>query len=148
MDQPHANGASPAELPQPERQPEQPNKGAEYVVPFPGQPETQLLHGEHITHTQASSAVAAAISGAAHLPVDDSATPAIIPLIDPSQQANPTLADDVDVIEKEWVEKAKDIVAKTKTDPHQQSVELTNFRHDYMKKRYGKEIKLPDDGSA
>lgn len=63
----------------------------------------------------------------------------------PVQSSMPIVADDADVIEKEWVEKAKDIVAKTKSDPHLQSIELTNFKHDYMKKRYGKEIKLPDE---
>jgi hypothetical protein len=33
----------------------------------------------------------------------------------------PQIADDVDLIEKEWVNKAKSIVAKTKDDPREQS---------------------------
>jgi hypothetical protein len=53
----------------------------------------------------------------------------------------PPVADDVDVIEKEWVEKAKSIVEKTKTDPHQQTEEVNALKVDYLKKRYGKEIK-------
>ncbi len=54
----------------------------------------------------------------------------------------PQIADDNDLIEKEWVEKAKQIVDKTKDDPYQQNRELGNMRADYLKKRYNKDIKL------
>ena len=50
--------------------------------------------------------------------------------------------DDDDQIEKVWVEKAKQIVEQTRNDPHKQSQELTVFKADYMKKRYGKTIKV------
>lgn len=59
--------------------------------------------------------------------------------------ANPIIADDNDVIEKEWVQKAKNIVGETKTEPHQQSVQLSYLKKDYIKKRFDKDIKLPDD---
>lgn len=62
--------------------------------------------------------------------------------------SNPAVADDVDVIEKEWVQKAKSIVSKTRHDPHAQTVELTHMKHDYMQKRYGREIKQLDESSA
>ena len=130
------------ELPKPERIEPQTNSG-EYVVPYPEQIE-QAAPGERIS--QAASAVAQATDNTAtvQLPVIGVTTP--VPQQGNSTPgAGPVVADDADVIEKEWVEKAKDIVAKTKTDPHLQSVELTSFKHDYMKKRYGKEIKLPDD---
>lgn len=84
------------------------------------------------------------------------AMPATIPLpytpIPPSGASNGVLsttnsstsitADDGDLIEKEWVEKAKAIVDRTRDDPHKQSEEITVFRADYMKKRYNKTIKL------
>ena len=54
----------------------------------------------------------------------------------------PAVADDNDLIEKEWVNKAKQIVASTRDDPYQQSKELTVFKADYMKKRYNKTLKL------
>jgi hypothetical protein len=50
--------------------------------------------------------------------------------------------DDTDLIEKEWVNKAKQIVALNRNDPYKQSEELTVFRADYMKKHYDKNIKL------
>jgi hypothetical protein len=58
-------------------------------------------------------------------------------------QGNPSQAsDDTDLIEKEWVNKAKQIVEQTKDDPYKQSEELTVFKADYMKKRYNRTIKL------
>jgi hypothetical protein len=50
--------------------------------------------------------------------------------------------DDSDLIEKAWVDKAKQIVERNRDDPHKQSEALTVFKADYMKKRYGKAIKL------
>lgn len=50
--------------------------------------------------------------------------------------------DDGDLIEKAWVDKAKQIVERTRDDPHKQSEAMTVFKADYMKKRYGKNIKL------
>lgn len=72
---------------------------------------------------------------------------------DPPQQASsavptvsgvPHVADDVDLIEKEWVEKAKEIVARTKLDPYAQSAEVSRMKADYIKKRYNKDIKVAD----
>lgn len=59
-----------------------------------------------------------------------------------TQSATPQVVDDGDLIEKEWVHKAKQIVEQNRNDPHKQSEELTVFRADYMKKRYNKNIKL------
>jgi hypothetical protein len=46
-----------------------------------------------------------------------------------------------DLIEKEWVSKAKQIVEQTRDDPYKQSEGLTMVKMDYMKKRYNKSIK-------
>mgnify|MGYP000872293878 FL=1 len=46
-----------------------------------------------------------------------------------------------DLIEKEWVSKAKQIVEQTRDDPYRQSEGLTAVKVDYMKKRYNKTIK-------
>jgi general stress protein 26 len=66
----------------------------------------------------------------------------------PASQATlvgtPQIADDADLIEKEWVEKAKEIVEQTKHDPYLQNKEITKVKADYMKKRYNKDIKLED----
>jgi hypothetical protein len=54
------------------------------------------------------------------------------------------VVDDGDLIEKEWVSKAKQIVEQNRNDPYKQSEELTVFRADYMKKRYNKNIKVDE----
>ncbi len=56
----------------------------------------------------------------------------------------PDTADDNDLIEKEWVAKAKQIIEKTRDNPYQQSQDITNFKSDYMQKRYNKSIKMSE----
>ena len=50
----------------------------------------------------------------------------------------PAVAADDDVIEKEWVDKAKKIVLDTKDDPHGRASKVNELQKDYLKKRYGK----------
>lgn len=52
----------------------------------------------------------------------------------------PEEAGDGDLIEKEWVVKAKQIVEHTAEDPYKQQEELNKIRADYMKKRYNKDL--------
>lgn len=58
--------------------------------------------------------------------------------------SGPAIADDVDVIEKEWVDKAKTIVNTHKHDPYNQEKEASKLQADYLKKRYGKDVKVVD----
>jgi len=51
------------------------------------------------------------------------------------------IIEDKDLIEKEWVEKAKKIVDANSGDPYKQSEQLTAFRAEYMQKEYNKTIK-------
>lgn len=61
----------------------------------------------------------------------------------PSEHGNnPELAEDVDLIEKEWVDKAKAIVNHTKDDPYNQNKEINKMKADYIKKRYNKDIQV------
>lgn len=64
------------------------------------------------------------------------------PAADPQ---TPIIADDSDLIEKEWVLKAKEIVARTKHDPYLQNKEVERIKADYMKKRYNKDIRITED---
>lgn len=56
----------------------------------------------------------------------------------------PHIADDTDLIEKEWVDKAKEIVDKYADDPYRQNKELNKVKAEYLKKRYNKVI-APSD---
>lgn len=51
----------------------------------------------------------------------------------------PPAAQDNDLIEKEWVEKAKQIVEHTRDNPYEQQRALAEMKADYMKKRYNKQ---------
>lgn len=57
----------------------------------------------------------------------------------------PAVAQDKDVIEPEWVDKAERIVAKTRHDPYEQAKALNALKADYIHKRYGKDVKVVDD---
>ena len=67
------------------------------------------------------------------LPVDETAN-------DNVGDNNPSIAGDDDVIEKEWVDKAKKIINETKEDPHRREQEVAKLQIDYLRKRYGKEL--------
>ena len=54
----------------------------------------------------------------------------------------PVTAEDTDLIEKQWVVKAKSIVNNTQDDPYSQSKQLTAIKADYLQKRYNKNLKL------
>lgn len=75
--------------------------------------------------------------------------PLVLPHVPPPSgvqgvATTPQIADDTDLIEKEWVDKAKQIVNHTKHDPHQQNKEMNMMKADYLKKRYNKDIKLSE----
>jgi hypothetical protein len=53
-------------------------------------------------------------------------------------------AHDTDLIEKEWVQRAKSIVAQTQDDPYKQKNEMSKIKADYIKKRFNKSIPLED----
>lgn len=96
---------------------------------------------EKAPQSGANQAVPAAMPTSIPLP-----TPPVMPAAPASTSltsSNPLQAsDDSDLIEKEWVTKAKEIVARTREDPHKQSDELNVFKADYMKKRYNRTVKL------
>lgn len=97
---------------------------------------------------RAPAASAAPASGVASIPLP--LPPMPMPPVPPIQNDNTSGAvqsktasvDDRDLIEKEWVNKAKQIVEQTRDDPYKQSEELTVFKADYLQKNYGKNIKL------
>ncbi len=60
---------------------------------------------------------------------------------------NPVVAADEDLIEKEWVEKAKKVIAETKHDPYLQEQAVSRLQADYLQKRYNKTVKVPESGS-
>lgn len=52
----------------------------------------------------------------------------------------PDVAGDDDLIEKEWVDKAKKIISETKDDPYRREREISKLQIEYIRRRYGREI--------
>jgi hypothetical protein len=75
------------------------------------------------------------------LPPQPVALPVIPQPVDDS--VGPTVANDDDLIEKEWVDKAKKIIADTQNDPYRREQEVNRLQIDYLRKRYGKELGTP-----
>lgn len=93
-------------------------------LPVAGEPQPTTLPA--VTAPQAASPVAAPASAA------------------PASSSAPAMADDGDLIEKEWVAKVKQIVTATAHDPYEQNLQFTKLKADYMQKRYGKVMKSED----
>ena len=55
------------------------------------------------------------------------------------------LANDDDLIEKEWVDKAKKILAETKDDPYRREYEISKLQIEYIRQRYGRVIGQAED---
>lgn len=70
-------------------------------------------------------------------PIPDDTTPQPAVTVDDTSLM---LAADDDLIEKEWVEKAKRIIASTKDDPYRREQEVGKLQIEYIRKRYGREI--------
>jgi len=68
------------------------------------------------------------------LPADDTVTAVT------DDNAMPAVASDDDLIEKEWVDKAKKIITQTKDDPYRREHEVGKLQADYLRKRYGREL--------
>lgn len=126
---------------------EVPLKGQEQRPPVPGGSTEMLPQAPEKPSPQESASLQSSAAALA-LPATPltQAQPPVAPVTDNAVATtttdNLTADDEGDLIEKTWVEKAKKIVESTRDDPYRQSEELTLFKADYMKKRYGKTIKI------
>lgn len=73
------------------------------------------------------------------LPSDTQASPQV--------SDTPDQAADDEVLDKQWVGKTKEIVRQTRDDPRQQNEQVSHLKADYILKRYGKVIRLPEEKS-
>lgn len=81
-------------------------------------------------------------------PIDVAIPTLPTPVITPQPTQLPTTsnddaiisANDDDLIEKEWVDKAKKIIADTRDDPYRREREISKLQIEYIRRRYGREI--------
>ena len=134
----------------PEHAPLEPKKPDQALRPSSSGVETklslpieELRSGE--SHERKQSDVTSTTTSTSTLPV---VIPSAAPVDDTTHalgQVAAITASNDDVIEKEWVNKSKKIVKDTKGDPYRKEYEISKLQADYMFKRYGKEVKVPDD---
>ncbi len=137
----------------PENAPKPADKSGElFAVPTLRGPEAQPIveQGKESRETFVDNPPASGLVAVASTPPP---LPVIDPVVDhttnsspPIDDTNPAVAADDDLIEKEWVEKAKKVVAETRNDPHAQDEAVSRLQADYLQKRYGKSVKLSSDG--
>lgn len=87
------------------------------------------------------------VSQVAALPIPplQPSTPALdTTLSNPLSNSTPLVANDDDLIEKEWVDKAKQVLAITKDDPYRREQEVSKLQVEYLRKRYGKDLAVPE----
>jgi hypothetical protein len=86
-------------------------------------------------------------------PIEQASTPSVAapiltqaPVLDTASSTpqslvtSPTVASDDDLIEKEWVDRAKKVLAETKDDPYRREQEVSRLQADYLEKRYGRKL--------
>jgi hypothetical protein len=54
----------------------------------------------------------------------------------------PVIADDVDLIEKEWINNIREIIQHTRGDPYERARQLALLKNEYLQKRYQKNVNL------
>lgn len=86
-------------------------------------------------------------------PLASQSTPIIIPdtpapVIGSDDNNLPTVpvqtTDHKDQIEKQWLERAKSVVAVTKDDPFKQKAEMSKVKAEYIQKKFNKKIRVDD----
>ena len=130
-------------LPSPEKQ----NDAAQEEAPESFQEEASVKKTEQKTGASSGfGAVAATAVDDAQVQVQGAVSSAGAQATAATTQLDvPEIADDVDLIEKEWVKKAKEIVDATQGDPYKQNNQINKMKVEYIKKRYNKDIKFKEE---
>jgi hypothetical protein len=123
-----------------------PDSNGQYFeqAPMPPTPETGIEAGAERMEQRSEAAPAAVNSMPALPPLQVAPAPTPVVAVDdtsaPVVDDSPIVAGDDDLIEKEWVDKAKKIIMQTKDDPYRREQEVNKLQADYLRKRYGKEL--------
>jgi hypothetical protein len=129
-------------IPRPEVAPNVPAQSLDRLPPLPA-PEAGLTVGAERHEQVAELSAAQADAASTAVPATMLAQPTIIatdPAVSAAVGSTPLAAAHDDLIEKEWVDKAKEIISKTPNDPYTRGEQVGSLQKDYLRKRYGKEL--------
>ena len=107
--------------------------------------EAGIERGQEQFEQRAEAGAVAADAAAQAVPIVPVAAQVPVQQQAPQQQSAPALATplvaaDEDLIEKEWVDKAKEIIQQTRDDPYARTQKVNELQRDYLQKRYGKVV--------
>ncbi len=119
-------------LPKPELSTVQDDANTQNAQSLPTEGDSVSLGGSSVL---AASDIASAQNAVSQAAPDDQNTNQ-----DATDPTMPLTAEDVDLIEKEWVLKAKQAVHSTIGDPRKQSSQLDDVKRHYQQKRFNREI--------
>jgi hypothetical protein len=126
-----------------EQLPVQSTPGGERVPVLPS-PESGINTGVERREQAAELQAAAADFAQSSAPQQYAPPVVAVPPIDPATvtaaTVGPLVAEDTDLIEKEWVDKAKKILEETKDDPFARTNRVNELQKDYLSKRYNKKL--------
>lgn len=127
-----------------EQVPNQPISGGERVPVLPS-PETGINTGAERREQATELGAAAADFARSSAPAQQYAQPVqpqqpVAPVTPLAPTSGPLVAEDADLIEKEWVDRAKKIILETKDDPFARTNRVNELQKDYLKKRYNKDL--------
>jgi hypothetical protein len=136
-----SNPSNPNTTPNPNQQPissEQPQSSLEAKTAVPVAPEMQPPTGGQPQAQTPPPVPVADPELAGSTAAGSVQTPPTPPSANPGAPAS---AEDVDVIEKEWVDQANKIIEQTKDDPYTEEEAVQALQVDYLQKRYGHNVK-------
>jgi len=96
------------------------------------------INAERQEQRSEANAIIADVGLTTVIPTPVTATNTVVD--DTTGQSSPLVANDDDLIEKEWVDRAKRIVTETQNDPKQRDDRISGLKVDYVKKRFGREL--------
>lgn len=118
-----------------------PPSGQEVYSPFP----EQAIEAPRTPESSSSNQTAPAIVIPAAPSTDDDTAAILGPLTVATNNDGSNLsAADANKIEKQWIEKAKAIIAQTKDDPFTQKNEMSKIKAAYIEKRFNKKLRVDD----
>lgn len=95
---------------------------------------------EQVAEASAAAANAVGAPPAVPIPVPPPVANSVASAPPTQATTGPLVAADEDLIEKEWVDKAKEIIEQTKDDPFKRTERVNELQRDYLQKRFGKVI--------
>lgn len=134
--------AGPEKAPAPSAERLRPSFDGQELAPSTSTPERQETHESQPSGPSDPAPQAQTDNTPPPLPqIQQPTQPTAQPVVDD----NPAAAADEDLIEKEWVDKAKKVIAETKHDPFLQEQAVSRLQADYLQKRYNKTVKVPGE---